>query len=46
VYARLTAFASSRAACSQVVGEGEHKIMDFIRRGRASGDFSDETRHW
>ena len=30
---------------ADVVGEGEHKIMDFIRRGRASGDFDDGTRH-
>ena len=30
---------------AEVIGEGEHKIMDFIRRGRASGEFDDETRH-
>ena len=30
---------------AEVIGEGEHKIMDFIRRGRGSGEFDDETRH-
>mmetsp|Transcript_71114 Transcript_71114/g.126046 ORF Transcript_71114/g.126046 Transcript_71114/m.126046 type:complete len:780 (+) Transcript_71114:81-2420(+) len=30
---------------SDVIGEGEHKIMDFIRRGQRSGEFNNETRH-
>ena len=30
---------------ADVVGEGEHKIMDFIRDGRASGDFDEATCH-
>ena len=30
---------------ADVVGEGEHKIMDFIRRGRQAGDFDDDTHH-
>ena len=30
---------------SDVVGEGEHKIMAAIRDGRASGDFDDATHH-
>ena len=30
---------------ADVVGEGEHKIMDFIRSGRKSGDLAEDTRH-
>ena len=30
---------------SDVVGEGEHKIMDFIRDGRADGSFDEDTVH-
>ena len=30
---------------ADVVGEGEHKIMQAIRDGRASGEFPEETRH-
>ena len=30
---------------SDVVGEGEHKIMDFIRDGRKSGEMAEEARH-
>ena len=30
---------------AEVVGEGEHKIMQAIRDGRASGAFPEDTRH-
>ena len=30
---------------ADVVGEGEHKIMDFIRAGRRDGHFDEDVRH-
>ena len=30
---------------ADVIGEGEHKIMDFIRDARVNGTTTEETRH-
>ena len=30
---------------ADVIGEGEHKIMDFIRAGRRDGSFGEDVRH-
>ena len=35
----------SSSAGADVIGEGEHKIMDFIRQGRRDGSFEQDVRH-